>query len=92
MFNDLKTLYFAQKKIKNRKMNTNRVYKVTGFENNSVTTIRLSLAELLEDNNTELNYSLQMDLDIILDLKSGQALYIKLSRDNSEDLGVIKRM
>ena len=73
-------------------MNTNRVYKVTGFENNSVTTIRLSLKELLKDNGTELNYALQEDLDSILDLKSGQAKYIRLSRDNYEDLGVIKRM
>ena len=73
-------------------MNTNRVYKVTGFENNSVTTIRLSLEELLKDNGTELNYTLQEDLDSILDLKSGQAKYIRLSRDNYEDLGVIKRM
>ena len=73
-------------------MNTNRVYKVTGFENNSVTTIRLSLEELLKDNGTELNYTLQEDLDSILDLKSGQATYIRLSRDNYEDLGVIKRM
>ena len=73
-------------------MNTNRVYKVTGFENNSVTTIRISLKELLKDNGTELNYALQEDLDSILDLKSGQAKYIRLSRDNYEDLGVIKRM
>ena len=89
MFNALKTFKNPAKK---QKMNTNRVYKVTGFENNSVTTIRLSLEELLKDNGTELNYTLQEDLDSILDLKSGQAKYIRLSRDNYEDLGVIKRM
>ena len=73
-------------------MNSNRVYKVTGFEDKTVTTIRLSLKELLEDNGTELNYTLQEDLDRILDLKSGEALYIRLSRDGNQDLGVIKRM
>lgn len=74
-------------------MNTSRKYTVTGFEgHNDVTTVTLTLKELVSDNGTELNYSLQMELDSILDLRKGQAKYIILSRDNSEDLGVIKRI
>jgi len=71
-----------------------RKYIVTGFDNCKPFTQEVTFEELVSSkvNNYEFIYTLQEDLDSILDLKVGQSLYVKTTRDGSEDLGVICRI
>ena len=45
-----------------------------------------------DENNDELIYSLQEDLDAILDLKVGEGMPIQADRDNSKSIGIILRI
>ena len=72
--------------------NSIRKYIVTGIENDSTINKKKTLEELRADDDLELTYSLQEDLDSILDLKPGLSKYIAISRDNPNDLGVIHRI
>lgn len=73
-----------------------RTYIVTGIEVNQPVTFKTTAIELItgkgKNEGTEVLYSLQMDVDRILDLKQRQSMYISLNRDNSESLGVIHRV
>lgn len=60
-----------------------RHFYIIGLENCVPLNISYSLNEILEDlNDTELMYSLQENLDNILDLNTGEALTMYSNRDN----------
>lgn len=69
-----------------------RKFKIVGIDTTETIEADYNALQLFQDDGTELTYSLQEDIDRILDLKEGQAIYIRLSRDNSENLGVLKRI
>ncbi len=69
-----------------------RKYKIVGIETLEIVIADYNALQLFQDDGTELTYTLQEDIDRILGLKEGQAIYIRLSRDNSESLGVLKRI
>ncbi len=70
-----------------------REYLVVGFENSISTEFRVTLDELFSPNETsEAVYALRYDIDNILTLSLGKTLYVRLSRDDNDALGVIKRI
>lgn len=69
-----------------------RKYLVTGIENKETVKKEYNLTELLQDDCLEITYTLQGEVDMILDMKEGQTKYIPISRDNPNDLGVICRI
>lgn len=74
-----------------------RAYALVGFERGTpLSRQEIPLEELITENNKEGEYeyiyALREELDSILDLKEGEAKYVKLDRDDSESLGVILRI
>lgn len=69
-----------------------RKYLVTGIENKETVKKEYNLTELLQDDGLEITYTLQESIDMILEMKEGQAKYIAISRDNPDYLGVICRI
>lgn len=74
-------------------MISHREYLVVGFENNEDVKFRITLDELFSPNETsEAVYAIRYDVDNILTLSLGKSLYVRLSRDDNDALGVIKRI
>jgi len=71
--------------------NSKREYKVTGFDGEDTFEKVYTLIELLEDDGLEVTYTLQDDIDAILDLKEGESMFIPVTRDG-DNKGVIKRL
>jgi hypothetical protein len=64
-----------------------RVYEVIGYDNSDFFRVKFSLAQLLSnhtDTDTELLYTLQEDIDKIIDLKVNESLFINSVRDKDE--------
>lgn len=62
---------------------SNRTFTVTGFDNGGSFTEKITLPELLSNgsHDTELLYTLQENVDEILDLKPGEAMVCRTTRD-----------
>lgn len=74
-------------------MESKRKYKVVGIESDNTTVDETyTLEMLLTDDGYEITYSLQDQLDEILDLKLNGMMYLSLKRDCDESKGVIKRI
>ena len=70
-----------------------REYQVIGFESGGPIDARITLDELFSPNETsEAVYALRYDIDSILTLSLGKTMYVRLSRDDNDALGVIKRI
>lgn len=78
-------------------INSSRKYIVTGFETGSTeaTVKEYSLEELLTDDKygLELTYSLQDDIDCILDLDVGEVRNVDMCRKGTvNSIGLVKRV
>ncbi len=74
-------------------MISHREYQVVGFESGGPVNYTITLDELfLNKEDVEATYALRWDIDNILALSLGKALYIRLSRDDDNSLGIIKRI
>lgn len=70
-----------------------REYLVVGFENNEAVKFRLTLDQLFSPTeSSEAVYSIRQDIESIMNLSIHKTLYVRLSRDDNDALGVIKRI
>jgi hypothetical protein len=73
-------------------LNSRRKYEICVIESKALNIYKMTLGELLADDGTELNYSLQDDIDLILDLGVFDSMPIKTNRDDQNAHGIIMRV
>ncbi len=78
--------------MKTNKNISQRIYHIVGFDNGGEISFKMSLAELVSngEHDSELLYTLQeFNVDDILDLKKGENLICKSSRDDEQFNNII---
>ena len=68
-----------------------RKYLVVGIEGTEEFKLEVTADDLFSKQETEVMYSLQEEVDKILDLSVGQSIFVNINRDNSEYKGVLMR-
>lgn len=70
-----------------------RVYQIVFLEGNSVVNMDVPLNRLYDDtkNDFEYIYSMQEEIDNILNLKVNEVMYCQFNRDDSSRKGVLRR-
>lgn len=74
-------------------MISKRKFTVVGFEPGCDIKFNITLDEIfLNTDDVESIYAIREDVEEILGLKIGETLFVNLSRDDKNSLGVIKRI
>lgn len=68
-----------------------RKFKVIGFEAGHEVNLEYTLNKLLSDDGTEVLYTLQEEIDNILNLREGESHFVSLNRGNQDSKGIILR-
>ena len=72
-------------------MNSKRSFLVIGVDTGIPFEMLVWLNEIPKEQTLEVMFTIQDEIDAILDLKVGESMYFQVTRDNANDKGVIVR-
>ncbi len=64
----------------------------TSVGNTTTEFLQPSLSDIINDNEAEVYFALQDEIDLVLDLRQGDSMYFQPNRDDNNSKGIITRV